>query len=53
MDPNATVQRLLEAIDDHDLEAAREAADDLSNWLARGGFAPDWLRVVKEFVGRV
>jgi hypothetical protein len=40
MDPNACVDRILTALSDGDLEEAREASSDLSEWLARGGFAP-------------
>ena len=42
MDPNATVERLLRAILDHNRDDAADAATDLSEWLAKGGFAPDW-----------
>lgn len=40
MDPNATWQRLAEAVSAESWEEAVEAAGDLSEWLARGGFPP-------------
>jgi hypothetical protein len=40
MDPNTTLQRLLEACHDNDREKALEAIEALQGWLARGGFVP-------------
>lgn len=42
MDPNACLQRFVDAIADGDFAEARDAQSDLLGWLARGGFAPDW-----------
>lgn len=43
MDPNATYRALLEALRDGELEDAREAFDNLAQWLERGGFPPTAL----------
>lgn len=44
MDPNATLARLNAALADGDLDGAREALSDLSEWLRSGGFLPDaWV----------
>jgi hypothetical protein len=40
MDPTATLLRALRAIKDQDRDEAREAFQDLIEWLARGGFMP-------------
>lgn len=40
MDPDACVNRLLEALGDRSREEAEEAADDLNEWLEKGGFEP-------------
>lgn len=40
MDPNACLQRFLEALEDNDSAEAWGAHLDLSTWLARGGFEP-------------
>lgn len=43
MDPNACLQRFLDAVDD--AFCGHEAWDahlDLDIWLSRGGFEPDW-----------
>jgi hypothetical protein len=40
MDPNATLSRLLDALTDGDLPAAAEHYNNLTNWIARGGFPP-------------
>jgi len=42
MDPNATLQRIEDDLGDHDYTSVREACRDLSSWLARGGFEPQW-----------
>lgn len=44
MDPNATLAAYWSAVRDGDKEEAREHKSNLKNWLARGGFAPDWTR---------
>lgn len=43
MDPQAVYQELLDALRQHDMETARELAETLHDWLARGGFAPQPL----------
>lgn len=40
MDPDACVERIVNAINDSDLEEALEAVNDLENWIRRGGFPP-------------
>lgn len=41
MDPNATLARLIEAAcKGHNLELL-EIAEDLADWLEKGGFPPD------------
>ena len=40
MDPNACFQLILDALETHDTDEARDHADDLRNWLRRGGFMP-------------
>ena len=40
MDPNACFQLILDALETDDPDEAREHADDLRNWLRRGGFMP-------------
>lgn len=40
MDPNATWTLLAEAIQTGETDEAAELADDLNEWLARGGFPP-------------
>ena len=45
MDPDATLAALLDAFRDEDREAAYQAIEDLSDWLARGGFMPKDPRV--------
>jgi hypothetical protein len=42
MDPNATLARWALALADNEAQEAREAGEDLTLWLARGGFEPDW-----------
>lgn len=41
MDPNACLERLIEAIRDRDYAEIRYAADDLADWIAKGGDSPD------------
>jgi hypothetical protein len=40
MDPDACLARLLDAFRANDREAAYDAIEDLSDWLAKGGFMP-------------
>ena len=51
MDPNATLQNLLDGIAVDDSEKVSEAAESLSQWIGRGGFLPtileDWARHLK------
>lgn len=42
MDPNACFDRWKFAVARGDADEARDAADDLLGWLARGGFEPKW-----------
>ena len=42
MDPQATLQLIEDAITDDDMETAYELCGVLDNWLARGGFHPDY-----------
>lgn len=42
MDPNACLALLVTAIKDGEYEDAREHAENLLGWLAKGGFEPDW-----------
>jgi len=42
MDPNATLQRISDALRTGDTEEAKNAALDLIAWLGMGGFSPDW-----------
>lgn len=44
MDPNATLQRIREALADQDGAEALAAVADLRQWLQRGGFRPDYGR---------
>lgn len=61
MDPQVTWDQLLEAIARKDLEAAEIHAENLAEWLNKGGFAPqvfnrllteDWDRQVCHYVCR-
>jgi hypothetical protein len=40
MDPNAAMRGFWDALDDHDLEAARHLRDIMGDWTSRGGFLP-------------
>lgn len=49
MDPNTCLERIADLLrrsahDDDAGEALDVACQDLYDWLARGGFAPDWTR---------
>jgi hypothetical protein len=48
MDPNATLQRMFDAIRDGEWRAAEEAARELATWLDSGGFAPNWSAYTQE-----
>lgn len=56
MDPKACLERMLHALLAEDYDEAHNAADDLVNWLERGGFAPEisrdhclaWARETRE-----
>lgn len=41
MDPNACTDRIIAALNEDDLSEARDACDDLIEWLVGGGFEPD------------
>ena len=53
MDPDACLRRLSEALEDGDLEEAKHAAQDLRDWLDKGGFAPRPLSKVDPGMIRV
>lgn len=42
MDPNATLKLIADCLASGDHDGAHEAAENLREWLAKGGFAPDW-----------
>jgi len=42
MDPNETLQKFMDALISGDHGATVEAHGDLTAWLARGGFEPEW-----------
>ena len=44
MDPQATLQRIKEALEEGEREEARHAAVDLVAWLRKGGFRPCFSR---------
>ena len=43
MDPQATWQHMIDSYCEGDIAAATEAAEDLVDWLTRGGFPPQVL----------
>jgi hypothetical protein len=43
MDPQTTWRRLIDAYAICDFETAKAAAEDLTNWLDRGGYPPQIL----------
>jgi hypothetical protein len=45
MDPNACHKALLEAVRDGDKEAIAQHADNLRQWISKGGFPPDFVPV--------
>lgn len=44
MDPNATLRMIEEALRDRDYRLANQLKWSLFQWLARGGFEPDWSK---------
>lgn len=46
MDPQATWEELLHCYTERRFEEAVEAAENLHQWLKRGGFAPQTLDVI-------
>ena len=40
MDPEATIQRIIDALGSDDYEEAASAGDDLRSWREHGGFVP-------------
>ena len=40
MDPNATLQRIIEAAWQGEADELQDAAQDLASWFRNGGFAP-------------
>jgi hypothetical protein len=42
MDPEATLARWRRAVKNGDGDEATEAAEDLREWIRRGGFEPKW-----------
>jgi hypothetical protein len=40
MDPDACLQRCRDAIKAGDMDEARDAMEDLTTWIAKGGFLP-------------
>jgi hypothetical protein len=40
MDPDACLARMVEAMEDSDKEGAADAAEDLRDWIGRGGALP-------------
>jgi hypothetical protein len=50
MDPDATIERLVDALEHRDQEEAVAALDDLVKWMQRGGFAPKFEYHTLEFL---
>lgn len=44
MDPNACWKRLCDALREGDTEEAANAAEDLAEWIKKGGFLPEALQ---------
>jgi hypothetical protein len=44
MDPNATLTEIAIALMEGDTNKAEQLAEDLTEWLRKGGFEPDWSR---------
>ena len=63
MDPQATLEQLLDAVADRDWDRVDELSDALLGWLKRGGFpprtlgleslGPDWHREIATFVSNL
>lgn len=47
MDPNACIERIVDALNDSELLEALEAVEDLENWMRRGGFPPSHESAMK------
>ncbi len=52
MDPNACLEMINRALDDDDLETARELYEDLTDWLHKGGYRPDGIDETWERLAR-
>lgn len=60
MDPQATLNDLLDAVADRDWDRVRELSDALLTWMERGGFPPEavgpsklrkrWHRTIATFI---
>lgn len=48
MDPTVALTNLNRALDDGDLDAARDAFEALDGWLSRGGFLPEQWRQFRD-----
>lgn len=44
MDPNATLKLIAEYLDAGDRKNALRTCWDLQQWIAKGGFEPDWMK---------
>lgn len=53
MDPNVTLGRLWAAIHETDITAAREAADDLDDWIRMGGWVPNGYSAAIDALGQL
>lgn len=52
MDPQACFERWMYAVARGDASEARDAYEDLSEWLRRGGFEPKWsAEMRRQFMG--
>lgn len=48
MDPNATLEMVLEAIRNGDAETAAEYLGYLNDWISKGGFQPEQLATISD-----
>lgn len=48
MDPQACLQRFIDALAEKDTDEARDAHADLIEWIERGGFEPLWEGISRE-----
>jgi hypothetical protein len=48
MDPNACLNRFVDACVAKDWEEAKEAHSDLCTWLRGGGFEPKWTPITRD-----